>query len=390
MPKPTVLATAWHAAGASALALVIRRLRKEKRVHVEAVAYDVANGCWHDIRHRTLERAYGNPSYKTARKMIEHLTPALILTGTSDEDKNHPTAATVWEKQVIAAARDAGIPTVSVIDAWMNYRRRFDDGKKLAFMPTKIAVIDKRMQKEMTNEGFSRERLVITGNPHHDELLLAKKAFTRTKRAQIRKALGLAQDLPVVLYCSGPYHQKQGTSFFGFDEYTILEDLLDALHPNRGVQLVIKLHPMEERDLHKFDAHLARARAKGIPAVLFPPHLSKTYSLFQVLKSVNVVCSPTSTSLWEAAALGVPAVSVQLGRRCADYLAPFTTCGIIPLAETRKKLSLLLASVLYYHAFLREIARAKQDSIKKGITWPDGHATTRMTALVYKMLAARH
>jgi hypothetical protein len=65
------------------------------------------------------------------------------------------------EKQFIAQARDRRVPSVTVLDFWMNYAPRFADADgELSCMPDRIAVMDEQARSEMRAAGFESARIV--------------------------------------------------------------------------------------------------------------------------------------------------------------------------------------------------------------------------------------
>lgn len=301
-----------------------------------------------------------------------------MLAGTSIKDDKHP-EANVWEKQVFAAANTLKVPTIAVLDHWTNYWQRFSNtetGEKLCYLPTRIAIMDELARKAMIAEGFPSQQLVITGNPYHDSIAKVRDNFTGQDKIDICTALGIDPSRPSYLYCSSNVDQvyPQGTSnFLGYTDGSVLDDIIEALAEMQNPVLVVRMHPAEARNTpKKFEQHVARAKEKGITAVLFPPHLS--YSLHQTILATDVTLSTVSSALVEAAMLRKPAIGVQTGKLPGkpSYLEPFEQQRIVSCVYEKPKL----------------LQALKQQTTPVDFK-VEGKGTEKVTKLVYEMLGTQ-
>ena len=73
---------------------------------------------------------------------------------------------------LVRAAREVGLPTVCVLDAWVNYRERFmgpDNGTlRPDAIPDLITVMDDFAVREMVDLGFASKALKVVGQPAFD------------------------------------------------------------------------------------------------------------------------------------------------------------------------------------------------------------------------------
>lgn len=366
MSKPTVLVTAGHRGGANALLPVLKHLREDPELNVYALGYGQAVSAWQGAEDVHSVGENEEPSYETAFNVLNSLRPAAVLTGTGAKDEKHAESR-VWDKQVVAAANALNIPSVAVLDAWMNYRVRFSDTDKnvdWCFMPTKIAVMDKFAYDGFVADKIPEqhlERLVVTGNPTHDGIARKAAAFSDVDRARVREHLGLAQDAPVLFYGAGwlepelARYAKDGspnTRFLGYTDRTVLDELIPELarlnaaragENKPAAQLFIKMHPREQADYPaRYAAHVEIAqKTHGIRTVLFEPpkHDAKTHP-HDIILATDLFASPNSSLLGEAAMMGKPAVSTQFGRiaGATDYAAPFTDLGVVRRIENASEL----------------------------------------------------
>ena len=146
------------------------RLRlAEGRLRIDARAYRHACAMW---------QKRGLP-FQELDEQAEVSLPEgtqLVLTSTSLNGLD-------LEKRFIVAAQARGIPSVSLLDFWSNYRRRFTSAENtLNCLPDRIAVMDAQARDEMISEGFDSARLIITGQPIFDDLAAWRTAFTSEKR----------------------------------------------------------------------------------------------------------------------------------------------------------------------------------------------------------------
>ena len=240
---PLIVALSGDPGGANALAPVIDALRGSGQVQVGARAYRQAVGVWQKR----------GMSFDTVDETVEPEIPEgtqLVLTSTSLNGVD-------LEKRLIVEARSRGIPSITLLDFWSNYRRRFSsDGATLDCLPEKIAVMDAQAQTEMIAEGFDAERLVVTGQPAFDRLAHWRSGFTPEDRTAVRARLGVGPGELLVVFASQPFFMFRGSGvdlpeYPGYDERSVAALLVKALEriageSHRGVTLVIRLHPREE------------------------------------------------------------------------------------------------------------------------------------------------
>jgi len=112
------------------------------------------------------------------------------------------------------------IPTVVVVDNWINFKKRFIDGS----CPSKICVVDNDALLNALKDGIPRDKLEVTGNPHFETILKNRKP---------RK----------ILFIGEPITLDYPFGYWGFDEYTTCLSLIN----NCGNDVVYyKQHPREK------------------------------------------------------------------------------------------------------------------------------------------------
>ena len=183
-----------------------------------------------------------------------------------------------------------GVPSVYVLDFWLNYWQRFSTTgiKDFAYMPTKICIMDDTAKEEMLAEGFPAERLAVTGNPHFDHF-----ADRVTHEGEERER---------ILFLSQPLRATADISGFApvaSDEYAVLEDSIASLASlPEHYFLSIRLHPKEPRD--KYQPYFgARVRMADEP------------TLEEAMSHSGLIIGISSPTIMQATAAGKKALSYE-------------------------------------------------------------------------------
>jgi hypothetical protein len=310
--KPRVLVVCGDPGGAMAVCPVIKQLQEEERVSVIPLAYNEAAVIWRDagISQTVIPNDYPE---REMINLIENNGVSLLFTGTSVNTFD-------LEKQFISIAAEFEIPSLSLLDFWTNYTWRFsDDQGNLDYMPDKIAVMDQYAFDEMVREGFDPESLVITGQPVFDDLAEWQNSFSPARSKEIRMSLGLEADEYFVLFASQPLTSLYGTDileerYLGFDEWTVLELLIDSLERIKeetaaNIHLVIRPHPRESAEMFQ-----------GFNSDLIPISVVHGGTARSQVMAADLVIGMNTELLVEACYLGCIAVSLQPGLRHPDRL----------------------------------------------------------------------
>lgn len=229
----------------------------------------------------------------TAARVLAALRPDVLLTGTSRREAA-PRDALWW-----VAARDAGIPSVALLDHWIGYAQKFITTTPFDSTPDVIAVMDAYARDQLREAGCRDARLVVTGHPAFDALMTADVAG----RATARERWHARANAPVLLFASEPIASDVG-ALRGYDETDALALLLRALG-DAPFQLVIRPHPREHpASLQRvLDEHGRAARVEV------------TLSGREAVAGADLVVGMTSVLLLEAAVTGRPVLSIQPGAR---------------------------------------------------------------------------
>lgn len=291
----------------------------------------------------------------SVRETVEKLLPRLVVVGTS-ENRISPGLSLVEE------ARIMGIPTVGVVDAFMNagYRFRGLSNDPLRYCPDWIMVPDEWTKAAFLSLGCEPERIEICGHPQYDFVRsrgksLAKKGkdHFRTRHfpdaedgrivavfaAEISEGLHPAHSLP-----NGEYTL---TGRVGTNRRTdiVLEEFLDALETiGERPYLVLRLHPKnEEAEFSQYSGSFDR--------------VSKKEPVLELIYGADCVVGMTSMLLLEAAILGKPTFSIVPRESERDWL-PTVRAGLTGCAFTRQQILSQLPSFFNRTSAGKDIPRA--------------------------------
>lgn len=354
--------------GANAVAPVIKLLREEKRVKIIAYAYRHAITIWKKMK-LDYSPIFEINTEKVFQLLKENNTK-LLLTGTSVNPVE-------LEKRFISAANTIGIPTLAILDYWSHYRARFSNGKGLlSFLPDIIAVMDELARDEMISEGFDPNKIVITGQPSLDDLLVYKKNYSPVKGREIRNTLGIGCFEKIVLFVSQPFVDKicsdvRKPEELGFTEKSILKSLIKALEnvsirTDKKIVLIVRPHPREK--IEDFICYKSD---------YFRIIVSSEQEARDMVMASDIVLGINTILLFESCYLGQVTVSVQPGQENSDVL-PTNGMGLsIPIyhEEDMERVLEKLLKEKDLNSFNR----------KRELKFPR-NATRRIVALAYEMM----
>lgn len=203
-----------------------------------------------------------------SRSTSEWLQAAdVLITGTSYPPR--------LELDLIEAASEIGMPSISFVEHWTNLAARFER-KGQRIMPDVVCVVDRRAHDLAAAEGISEERLLISGNPYHRYLQSWQPSLTRK---DVLRLLGLDSYRAYLLYVSEPLSRFGLRSKYGFDEVDGLSLLLRAMEmlDQHEICLVVKGHPNQDHEL--------------LEAILAKSTFSHTTAPRNGYKSAVILCS---------------------------------------------------------------------------------------------------
>lgn len=280
---------------------------------------------------------------QTIQSMLLEKKLSGLVTGTS--------WGNMLELKVIAACKEARIPTISILDYWSNYQARFKDDLGNFIFPDTYIVMDELAAQEAIQEGVPANILRVLGHPGLDKYILQRRktAFFGNKN----KLLFLSQPLSA-LYGKG----------LGYTEQQVLEECILAVQGNDDYSLSVKFHP-------KDDANWQLSYAD----------ISVDGALLDIMTEYDVIIGMNTMGLLHAVLMGIPAISYQPNLEKPD-LCITNKLGFTRLIRSYQDLK----NILNTH-----IGKAdKNICLPKRFIWLDGHSTDRVVGFIREVLLNEH
>lgn len=222
------------------------------------------------------------PMFAVAKHILEKHQPALIVSA-DDADQRC--------KIYSLLAKEEGIPALLVQQGLTDS----DYPEWLFFSQSKIAAMGESSASDIASQGVSRERIVVTGNPGFDNLVLPEidACFS------LRKKLGLVSKDKMVLFASQPYC----TGVFNAPDMrrTMIKAIAEAVTLLKDVKLIIKPHPGDNiRELKELMGKF--------PQVVM---LDRKADISLLIKACDVLVTFFSTVALQALYTGKPVINVN-------------------------------------------------------------------------------
>ncbi len=154
---------------------------------------------------------------------LQEIQPDLIMTGTG------------WQSETynifLQYGKEHDIPTVSLIDHWTPYKKRFTRQ-----LPDYLATFDEKSTALALEEGF--EHVVQLKNYH---LLHLQKRFEKINTPQSNQLLFLTE--PTAEVAKKRFNESR---YWGFDELDVFEEVKNFA-TKQELQLLIRLHPSDTK-----------------------------------------------------------------------------------------------------------------------------------------------
>ncbi|CQR70444.1 hypothetical protein [Sporomusa ovata] len=248
------------------------------------------------------------------------------------------------ELQAIAACKQAGVPTVAILDYWSNYKTRFVCSSGETIYPDYYIVMDQLAREEAIQDGIPQTIIKVLGHPGLDKYI-TKQISTNNPGRDFKKALFLSQPL------SALYGEK-----LGYTEQQALYDCANVLTRHNCV-LHVKFHPKDEVSFQQCYAEMA---VSG--------------NLFDIIPEYDLIIGMSTMGLLHAVLMGVPAISYQPNLRESDMCIT-NKLGLTKCANSLQELELQLALMSSH-----DINSCNELSQK--LIWLDGHSTNRVAAFI--------
>jgi hypothetical protein len=280
---------------------------------------------------------------------------------------------------LIAEARERGVPSLSFVDQAANAEHRFRgrSADPLAYAPDILLLPNETARQAFAGLGFAAQRLIVTGDPHHDRVLEAARRLAREGRAAVRARVcpELPADRPLVVFLSeiGYVVNPEGSDWerqFGlkgrgaafprgkatYRTAIVLEELLDALS---GLAprplLVVRLHPKNARDeFAAYEGEVDAFSAGGDPLPL--------------VFAADLVVGIATALLEEAHIMGRPTLSILPRAEERDWLEGLRD-GRITSVSARSELRPALLRALHERSAGAASHTCVEDARSRTVRW---------------------
>lgn len=275
-----ILFCAQDPGGANAIAPLVHRVAQESLMPYNVFASKYA---FQIFQNNGIKRIINcsQSSRKDLRRFYDKINPHVIFTGTSE--------GYCLEKEITRIASRRGAKTISIVDSWMNYAKRYssaENPRDLLYMTETICVNDEFMKSECVKDGIPPENLKITGNPY-----LAESAKKINKR---RAGKGNKSNL---LFISQPL------SHGDTNQYSLMKDLLNFPSIEQFKSITVRPHP-KENESSKYPEIITRYKDISIK-------VDHTRDIYKLINKSDLIIGVNSIVLFECAVSGKVVISYQ-------------------------------------------------------------------------------
>lgn len=219
-------------------------------------------------------------NYGDLSRLYNKINPQVVFMGTSEGYS--------IEKKVTRIASRHGAETISIIDSWMNYAKRYSSAKNptdLLYITQTICVNDEFMKRECVKDGIPSEIIQVTGNPHLAES--AKKIKFPYEKIGKYNLLFISQPLS-----RGPISQ-----------YSLVKELCEFPQIEQFKNIIVRPHPKEN------------AESRYLRVIKNYKNLSikidHSTDLYDLINKSGLVMGVDSIILFECAIAGKVVISYQ-------------------------------------------------------------------------------
>ena len=273
---------------------------------------------------------------ETCINVQKTFNPDYIFSATSNNNFEH-----LWRKFF-----SEKIKIYSFIDHWCNYFKRFHFDNEVVFGNV-IFVINEIAKEEAIKEGVPEEVLRILENPYYEKVRGFKPSVRKLEFLKLNK---LSETKSKVLFISdyiSTNHKKDknGNCELGYDEYTVLSDLLVCFNSIEStlistLQLVIKIHP--KAPLNKFESLINNFNITDLDIIII-----RDCKALEINYYSDYVIGMFSNMVIESYLLNKKLLRVQTGQLGQDLikLEPIMNDVIIDKSELYFRLNKFLRNV---------------------------------------------
>ncbi|MGD0177947.1 MAG: FkbM family methyltransferase, partial [Candidatus Bathyarchaeia archaeon] len=305
-----------------------------------------------------------------AREMIRSERPVGIV-------MTYETGA--YARATILAAQETGIPTIGIQHGFISpdsaeymFRRASQASSKDGCpIPIRTAVAGSYTSQILTQlSSYPKNSVIITGYPRHDDFAALLKNGPSLSRESLLRDIGLKVEKKTVMIASGGFHSKYGWD----DEYDkqILGSMLKLASGREDLQLIIRLHPME-------DGKMQTALVQSFPTVIVATVKGERHDLVWVSDLFVTVNSSTAIDalifrkpvfILDVTGEGIP--TIDLGEAAVKFKIP----------SLAQQVSVLLSDP----SAIQQLERHIDAELERHANTVDGRASARVYELIAELV----
>jgi hypothetical protein len=287
-------------------------------------------------------------------EILGKLDPSLFITGTS-ENKQSPGLI------LIEACRKRSIPSIGLVDAYMNSKFRFSGtgNNPLEYAPEFLFLPDIVTKAKYVRLGFPPEKAFAFGHPNNDRVRAELKILQTKDYDQMRHKLFPSADVTskIIVFAAELSEGIDENYFSNSSGYKLkgrgskkrtniaIEEFLDAVSRLDNLHIVLRLHP--KNTIEEFKDYLNEFNQISIDE---SPHEIVYYS--------DCVVGLTSMLIVEAAIMEKPTFSILVDEREKEWLPTFRS-GVTAYATGHNELLIKLPK------FINSVAEVDHKAIQE-------------------------
>jgi hypothetical protein len=187
---------------------------------------------------------------EAAREMIRTEQPNVVAMSYETGPYARATIVAAWEMSVPTVGVQHGFITPDSAE-YMHRHTARSMSEVGCPIPTKTVLSGEYSVEMLTQRSsYPGDGVLVTGYAKHDDLADLKHDQSRLNRAQLLTEIGLNPNQKTVMIASGGFHAKYGWSNPEYDR-EVLSGLLDVLAVRPDIQLLVRLHPIEDGEMQR-------------------------------------------------------------------------------------------------------------------------------------------
>jgi hypothetical protein len=216
--------------------------------------------------------------------------PDIIVTGTGSTEIERD----LWQTGV-----QASIPTVGLLESWVNVSRRFIRNQT-NIQPLALGVADNELQQEILAQDWCTAEVSVIGQPHLQ---------TQTQRLEKLRLKRQPSDQRRIVFFSETMPIETSADWRGFNQFNVAQFILSELKNDENIFLTFRLHPREDPSIWHdwFQSQGYPDGGLNLMSVNDNPE--------ELLVEADLIIGMTTMMLLEAHLLGIPCLSLQPNRR---------------------------------------------------------------------------